>query len=65
MQTYVNSYKQFSLKKKVLLPILRKLEFFQLTELKIVYLHPFLSSLPFINFFKHTFLYFGNKYLEN
>ena len=38
--------------------------FFSLSKPKVVYLRPFLSSLPFPNFFKQNFMYFAHKHVE-
>ena len=41
--------------------ILPKLDFFSISKPKVVYLRPFLSSLPFSKFGKENFMYFRNK----
>ena len=38
--------------------------FFSLSKSKVVYLCPFLSSLPFLNFRKENFMYVGHKHVE-
>ena len=38
--------------------------FFSFLKAKVVYLRPFLSSLPFPKFKKQKFLYFGQKHIE-
>ena len=38
--------------------------FFSLSSPKVVYLRPFLSSLPFPNFWKQNFMYFAHKHVE-
>ena len=41
-----------------------KLELFIFSEPKVVYLRPFLSSLPFKKFWKENLMYFGLKHVE-
>ena len=38
--------------------------FFPLSIPKVVYLRPFLSSLPFPKFWKQNFMFYGHKHLE-
>ena len=44
--------------------ILLKLNFFSLSKPKVVYLRPFLSSLPSPKFWKVNFMYFRHKHVK-
>ena len=44
--------------------ILLKLNLFLISKPKVVYLHPFLSSLTFPKFWKQNFMYFGHKHVQ-
>ena len=41
-----------------------KLNFFSFSKLNVVYLHPFLTSLQFPEFWKQNFMFFGHKYVK-
>ena len=44
--------------------ILLKLNFFSIWKPKVVYLHPFVSFLPFPKFLKENFMYFSHKHVK-
>ena len=49
-------------KSSILAKYIRKFVF--IIKTKVVYLHPFLSFLPFLKFRKQHFMYFGHKHVE-